>query len=182
MEDGAVHDHLAVLVADRAVANLADLERCHVVAEQHVGQRKHVLAAHIPLSQRRFVPEVAGCPCGVVLRLRIAEVGGPSPPLPVGPIRPGFPLYGVKGRSMQLVRGQASPPLVDEFVQRAYLYNTAARRGERGRWGGIVGAVVPRATDPETSLVEKRDRCSRFSATLLARHEAGADPRRSRCT
>ena len=66
IEDGAVHDHLAVLVADGAVADLSDLQRRHVVCEQRVGQRKRVrpISCHLrsgDSSQMLHAIRVARC-------------------------------------------------------------------------------------------------------------------------
>ncbi len=81
-EDGAVHDHLALLVADRAVADLADLQRRHIVGEQRVGQRHRVGAAQVPLAQRRLVPQAARRPRRLMLgaRRRRSPPPRPSPP------------------------------------------------------------------------------------------------------
>jgi hypothetical protein len=51
LEDRAVHDHLAVFVADGPVADLPDLERGHVIREENVRERKRVPPLHVPLAQ-----------------------------------------------------------------------------------------------------------------------------------
>ena len=85
LEHGAVHDHLALVVADRAVANLTYLQRRHVIGEQRVGQLHRVGAAQDPLAQRRLIPHVARRARCLVFGDRVAEVSRPGPTLPVGP-------------------------------------------------------------------------------------------------
>jgi hypothetical protein len=56
LEDGPVADHLSILVAERPVPDLADLEAEHVVREDPVRRAKRILAPQLPLPERRLVP------------------------------------------------------------------------------------------------------------------------------
>src|SRR5439155_7163034 len=83
LEDGPVADHLPVLVAERPVPDLADLEAEHVVREDAVGRAKRVLAPQLPLPERRLVPEADVLTDCTMLGDRVAEVVRPVPTLPV---------------------------------------------------------------------------------------------------
>ena len=144
-EDGAVHDHLALLVADRAVADLADLQRRHVVGEQRVGQRHRIGAAQVPLAQRRLVPQAARRPRRLMLGDRVAEVRRPGPALPVGPGRARLSLDRVERSAMQVSGRHLTHPSFDEFVQnvRAHLYRTDAIGAVAGRSRTLPPGTVP---------------------------------------
>ena len=101
LEDRAVHDHLAIRVADGAVAHLADLERRHVVGEQRVCERQRVSALHVPLAQRRFVPDVGRVTRGLVLGDGVAEMVGPGPTFPVSPLGAELILHVIEGTSRE---------------------------------------------------------------------------------
>ena len=117
LEDRAVHDHLAVAVADRPVTNLPDLERRHVIREEDVRKRERVRALHVPLAERRLVPDVGGVAGGLVLGRGVPEVVGPGPAFPIRPLGAELVLYVVEGTALEL-RHLHSPPPMDEFVQR----------------------------------------------------------------
>ena len=82
-EDGAVADHLAVLVAEGGIPDLPVLEAGHVVREDAVGGRERVAAVEVPLAKRRLVPDADVAANGMVLGQRVAEVTGPVPAFPV---------------------------------------------------------------------------------------------------
>ena len=83
LEDRAFADHLAVLVTERRVPHLPDLEAQHVVREDSVGRLHGVGAAERQLAQRRRVPDTDVVADRVVLGDGVAEVLGPVPAFPV---------------------------------------------------------------------------------------------------
>jgi molybdopterin/thiamine biosynthesis adenylyltransferase len=101
-EDRAVHDHLAVFVADRAVADLSNLERGHVVREEDVRERERVRTLHVPLAERRLVPQVRCVPSGMVLGDWVTEVVGPGPAFPIRPLCAELVLHFVEGTPLEL--------------------------------------------------------------------------------
>src|SRR5207302_8333147 len=82
-EDDAVAEHPALLVHERRVARLADLQPGHVPREAVVSGLERPLAREEPLAQRRLVPDADRLAHRVVLRYGIAEVRDPGPALPL---------------------------------------------------------------------------------------------------
>src|SRR4051812_3351312 len=83
LEDRAVPDHLALVVAEGGVPDLADLEAEHVVREDPVGRGEGVRPVEVPLPERGLVPHPDVLADIVVLGDRIAEMIRPVPALPV---------------------------------------------------------------------------------------------------
>ena len=102
LEDRAVADHFPVLVAERRVADLPDLQTGHVVGEDPVGGAQRVRSSKVPLAQRRLVPHSGVLPDGAVLRDGVTEVVGPPPPLPVHELTAQLALDGVESRAHDL--------------------------------------------------------------------------------
>ena len=128
--DRAVAEHAAALVAERAVAHLADLQAGDVAREAVVGSGERVGAAEEPLLQRRLVPHADRLAHRVVLAGRIAEVGDPVPALPLGELAAHAPLHGVERRVQERVGGQ---------LERAGVLIG------RGRGGGRAHRAAPRS-------------------------------------
>ena len=108
LEDRAVADHLPVLVAERRVAHLADLEPEHVVREDPVGGRESVGPREVPLAERRLVPDPDVLPDGVVLADRVAEVGRPVPAFPLHEL--GAELRWTPSKAVRMISVLTLPP------------------------------------------------------------------------
>src|SRR5205807_9440770 len=73
LEDRAVADHLAGVVAERRVPDPPALESEHVVGEDAIRGAQRVLAAEVPLPERRLVPDADTLAHSTVLRARVPE-------------------------------------------------------------------------------------------------------------
>ena len=129
LEDRAVADHLSVLVAERRVPDLADLEPEHVVREDPVGRRAARPGPEAPLAKRRGVPDADVGADRVVLGDGVAEVLGPVPALPVDELAAQLALEAVEGGADDVVtHAGLHQPSCDWFKREVRRRSPALRR------------------------------------------------------
>ena len=175
--DGAVVDHQSVGVAERAVADLPDIETEDVVGVHALGGSQRVGPPELPLVERRDVPYAEVIPNGPVLTVGIAEAIGPEPAALLHEGRP----QGGGG----LVEGAA-----DRLGFHAITFDLATFRGLPGgcsAWqdagrgtGWIIGLTVwsfkPRRIPPRSIRAELERSLLPFGQSRMLPRAAYVDP------
>src|SRR6266852_1373776 len=157
LEDRAVADHLAVVVAERRVADLPDRESEHVVGEDPIGSKQRIRSSELPLPQGGFVPHAHCLPDRAMFGSRVSEVIRPEPTLPLHELAPELTLNGVERRPCALGahRSAASPsrPLQPSSSETSRVCSSkgltaesisAWSKRDAGPWTPMIAASSPR--------------------------------------